>query len=68
MKNLDISYAHTYAEIFPGVNSENENGGINSVPLKSELKGKTLIEIPTIYDLLRPKSKPPSLSPKCQIQ
>ena len=57
MKNLDIPSPPTYTEIFPDVDSENENGGMNSMSLKSELKGKTIIEFPTIYVLLRPRSK-----------
>ena len=65
MKNLDVLSPFTYTETYPDVDSENENGGINSMSLKSDLKSKTIIEFPTIYVLLRPGSMPLSLSPKC---
>ena len=54
MKKLDILSPPTYAETFPDVDFEDENGGINSMSFKSELKGKIIIKFPTIYVLLRP--------------
>ena len=58
MKNLDIPSPPHYNEIFSAVSSENENGRIDSMSLNSELKGKSIIEFPTIYVLLRPGSMP----------
>ena len=53
MKNLDILSPPTYTEIFPVVDSKNENVGINSMFLISKLKDKSIIEFPPIYILLR---------------
>ena len=48
MENRGIRSPPTYTEIFSVEDSENETGGMNSMSLKSELKGKTIIEFPTI--------------------
>ena len=55
MKNLDIPSSPTYTEIFP--DGEIEKREINSMSLRSELTGNTIIKFPTIFILQRPGSK-----------
>ena len=59
IKNLDIPSPSTYTEIFRDIDSKNENEGMNSMSLKSDLKSQTSIEFLTIYVLLKPGSMRP---------
>ena len=59
IKNLGIPSPSTYTEIFRDIDSKNENEGMKSMSLKSDIKSQTSIEFLTIYVLLKPGSMRP---------